>query len=64
MYGENDVFERLHKSKTRKVGEAPILSSPPQASVAPSIVSVSPDEREKRGRRFLKGKSREISVAA
>jgi hypothetical protein len=64
IYGENDIFERLHKSKGRKVGEAPIVCSPPKTSVTPSVVSVSLEEKGKMGRWTLKGKGREIAAAA
>jgi hypothetical protein len=35
VYAEKDIFERLHTSTTRKLGEAPLYDSPPSMSKHP-----------------------------
>lgn len=60
-FANNDIFDRLHTSKDRKLGEAPIMDTLPMKAV---VVQVSPALAEKRGKSWLsKGKVKDSAVA-
>ncbi|RDL31425.1 Uncharacterized protein BP5553_09634 [Venustampulla echinocandica] len=68
VYAEKDIFERLHTSTTRKIGEAPLYDSPPspvKGSVATTTVAPAVEERKpKKSRWSLLGKKRNSAIVA
>lgn len=59
-FSHNDIFERLHLNKERKLGEAPILDAIP---ARPMLVDIKPVST-KRGMSWIsKGKMRQEAVA-
>lgn len=64
VYAEKDIFDRLHTSTTRKLGEAPLYDSPPPKvpiATAKPIVQV---EKPKKSRWSLMGKKNNAAIAA
>jgi hypothetical protein len=62
VYAEQDIFDRLHKSTTRKLGEAPLYNSPPireKASVAPVVAQ---EVKAKKQRWSLLGKKNAATI--
>jgi len=67
VYAERDIFQRLHTSTTRKLGEAPICDSPPAPVVINSPMTtanmVAQEQKQKRQRWSLRGKRNTATVA-
>ena len=67
VYSEQDVFDRLHTSTNRKLGEAPLYGSPPvkpKARIATITVPEKTLEKpEKRGWSFLGKKNNASTVS-
>jgi hypothetical protein len=62
VYAEQDIFDRLHTSTTRKLGEAPLHDSPPireKASVAPVVAQ---EVKAKKQRWSLLGKKNAATI--
>ncbi|KAH8776989.1 hypothetical protein BGZ57DRAFT_359805 [Hyaloscypha finlandica] len=62
VYAEQDIFDRLHTSTTRKLGEAPLYDSPPireKASVAPVVAQ---EVKAKKQRWSLLGKKNAATI--
>ena len=62
VYAEQDIFDRLHTSTTRKLGEAPLYDSPPireKASVAPVVAQ---EVKAKKQRWSLLGKKNAAAI--
>jgi hypothetical protein len=65
VYTQKDIFDSLHTSTIRKVGEAPISPSPSITASAPVVPPLlDPEKQQKKKRWMMKGKNREIGVAA
>ena len=64
VYAEKDIFDRLHTSTTRKLGEAPLYDSPHIRSRAPTANLVAPEPKPKRARWSLMGKRNSAAVAS
>ncbi|KAI9050478.1 hypothetical protein LZ554_005641 [Drepanopeziza brunnea f. sp. 'monogermtubi'] len=63
VYGDQDIFVRLHTSTTRKLGEAPLYVSPPPSSKPKSATTpVSQEEKAKNSRWSLLGKKNTAAV--
>jgi len=63
-YVEKDIFQRLHTSTTRKIGEAPIMDSVPvKAQVTATVVAQEQKEKPKKARWSLMGKRTSIAAA-
>jgi hypothetical protein len=62
VYAERDIFDRLHKSTTRKLGEAPLYDSPPMKPKAAAVVVQ--EAKPKKQRWSLMGKRTSAAVAA
>lgn len=65
VYAEKDIFQRLHTSTTRKVGEAPLYDSPPvmaKSPVAPAVTELK--QKNKKSRWSLMGKKNAAAIAA
>lgn len=65
VYEEKDVFDRLHTSTTRKLGEAPQYDSPPivaKTAVAPTTAV--PPQKQKRNRWSLLGKKHASTISS
>lgn len=50
VYGEKDVFSRLHTSTTRKLGEAPLYDRPPVVIKAPAATVTTVEQKPKKQR--------------
>lgn len=61
VYAEKDIFDRLHTSTTRKLGEAPISASPAPSHKAPTP-QVAQEIKPKKQRWSLLGKRQSIAV--
>ena len=61
VYPEKDIFERLHTSTTRKLGEAPLSDGPPE--VAKPIANIVAQEKPKKSRWSLMGKKNAAAIA-
>jgi hypothetical protein len=64
VYAEKDIFERLHTSTTRKLGEAPLHDSPPVHVKAPVATVVARETKAKKQRWSLLGKKNSAATAA
>jgi hypothetical protein len=66
-YPEKDIFQRLHTSTTRKVGEAPLYDSPPAPVVIKSPMTtanvVAQEQKQKRQRWSLRAKRNTATIA-
>jgi hypothetical protein len=60
VYPEKDIFERLHTSTTRKLGEAPLFDGPPE--VAKPIANIVAQEKPKKSRWSLMGKKNAAAI--
>lgn len=56
VYVEQDIFDRLHTSTTRKLGEAPLYDSPPPPRVKPVAAVAAQEQKPKKQRWSLLGK--------
>jgi hypothetical protein len=56
VYAEKDIFDKLHRSTTRKIGEAPLYDSPPIVAKAVTTTTAVPQQKEKRNRWSMLGK--------
>lgn len=61
VYAEKDIFDRLHTSTTRKLGEAPVLDSPPVKPKSPTTV-VAQETKPKKQRWSILGKKNTTAV--
>ncbi len=68
VYQEKDIFDRLHTSTTRKVGEAPISDKPIEKVKLPGphviVKSTPPANKPKKERWSVLGKKNAAAVAA
>lgn len=64
VYAEKDIFERLHTSTTRKLGEAPLYDSPPVQVKAPVSNIVAQEMKAKKQRWSLLGKKNSAAIQA
>jgi hypothetical protein len=64
VYGEQDIFDRLHTSTTRKLGEAPLYDSPPIREKAPVAAVVAREVKAKKQRWSLLGKKNAATIQA
>lgn len=65
VYAEQDVFDRLHTSTTRKLGEAPVADSAPtltKTAVATTVAA--PQQKQKKQRWSLLGKKNNAAISA
>jgi hypothetical protein len=62
VYAEQDIFDRLHTSTTRKLGEAPLHDSPPIK--APVVKVVTQEVKPKKQRWSLLGKKNSAAIQA
>jgi hypothetical protein len=63
-YPERDIFQRLHTSTTRKIGEAPLHDSPPvpvKSPTAPVVTDLK--QKNKRSRWSMLGKKNPTPIA-
>jgi hypothetical protein len=60
VYAEQDIFDRLHTSTTRKLGEAPLHDSPPIK--APVLKVVTQEVKPKKQRWSLLGKKNSAAI--
>ncbi len=60
VYAEQDIFDRLHTSTTRKLGEAPLHDSPPIK--APVVKVVTQEVKPKKQRWSLLGKKNSAAI--
>jgi hypothetical protein len=67
VYAEKDIFQRLHTSTTRKIGEAPLCDSPPVPVVVNNPMTtadvVAQEQKQKRQRWSLRGKRNTATIA-
>jgi len=64
VYEEKDIFERLHTSTTRKLGEAPLYDSP-HIPIKPAATKVVVQEQKQKKQRWsLMGKRNSAAVAS
>lgn len=65
VYAEKDIFDRLHTSTTRKLGEAPVSDSPPVFAKAPVVAATAaPQQKQKKQRWSLLGKKNNAAISA
>ncbi|KAF4621642.1 hypothetical protein G7Y89_g14506 [Cudoniella acicularis] len=64
VYAEKDIFERLHTSTTRKLGEAPLYDSPPVEIKTPATNVVALEQKQKKSRWSLMSKKSNATVVA
>jgi hypothetical protein len=64
VYAEQDIFDRLHTSTTRKLGEAPLYDSPPIREKAPVAAVVAQEVKAKKQRWSLLGKKNAAAIQA
>lgn len=64
VYAEQDIFDRLHTSTTRKLGEAPLYDSPPVREKAPVAAVVAQEVKAKKQRWSLLGKKNSAAIQA
>jgi hypothetical protein len=65
VYAESNVFERLHRSTTRKVGEAPLSKAPPPAATKQTTTAVNTVVGETKKQRWsLLGKRSDSAISA
>ncbi|KAH8667550.1 hypothetical protein BGZ60DRAFT_528848 [Tricladium varicosporioides] len=64
VYAEKDIFDRLHTSTTRKLGEAPLYDSPPPSAPIATAKPVVQVEKPKKQRWSLMGKKNNAAIAA
>jgi hypothetical protein len=64
VYAEKDIFERLHTSTTRKLGEAPLYDSPPMPIKSAVTKVVTQEQKQKKQRWSLMGKKNSAAVAS
>jgi hypothetical protein len=62
VYAEQDIFDRLHTSTTRKLGEAPRYDSPPIRERAPVVAVVAQEVKAKKQRWSLLGKKNAATI--
>lgn len=63
VYAEKDIFDRLHTSTTRKVGEAPLYDSPPPSKPkTPTSTVVAQEIKPKKQRWSILGKKNTTAV--
>lgn len=64
VYAEKDIFERLHTSTTRKLGEAPLWDSPPIIIKGPVVTTTAIAQgKPKKQRWSLLGKRNAATIA-
>jgi hypothetical protein len=64
VYEEKDIFDRLHTSTTRKLGEAPLYDKPPVVIKGPMATLAKEAKVEKKKNRWsLMGKKTTSSIA-
>ncbi|KAL3426111.1 hypothetical protein PVAG01_02902 [Phlyctema vagabunda] len=63
-YAEQDIFDRLHTSTTRKLGEAPLHDGPLPLSTLPVKVMAPVEPKQKKQRWSLRGKRNSATIAA
>ncbi|RDW77672.1 hypothetical protein BP6252_05725 [Coleophoma cylindrospora] len=65
VYAEQDIFDRLHTSTTRKLGEAPLYDSPPPVVMKTAVSSSKAiDQPPKKSRWSLRAKKNSAAIAA
>ncbi|RFU28151.1 hypothetical protein B7463_g8182, partial [Scytalidium lignicola] len=65
VYGEQDIFDRLHTSTTRKLGEAPLYDTPPEPVKPVSKTTVAASAAKPKKQRWsLLGKKNTAAIAA
>jgi len=64
VYAEKDIFDRLHTSKLRKLGEAPILDTPPPRALLVHTGSAEAPVKTKKNRWSLLGKRKSAVVTS
>jgi hypothetical protein len=64
VYAEKDIFERLHTSTTRKLGEAPLYDSPPVSVKTSTATVVALEPKAKKQRWSLLGKKNSAAIEA
>ena len=65
VYAEQDVFDRLHTSTTRKLGEAPVYDSPPTLTKTPvATTAAAPQQKQKKQRWSVLGKKNNTAISA
>ncbi|CZR63928.1 uncharacterized protein PAC_13825 [Phialocephala subalpina] len=63
VYAEKDIFDRLHTSTTRKLGEAPVLDAPPPVKPkTPTSTIVAQETKPKKQRWSILGKKNTTAV--
>ena len=62
VYADQDIFDRLHTSTTRKLGEAPLYDSPPIREKAPLAKVVAQEVKPKKQRWSLLGKKNSAAI--
>jgi hypothetical protein len=62
VYAEKDILEQLHTSTNRKLGEAPLYSTPPVAA-RPILDAVVQESKPARPRWSLMGKRNAAAIA-
>lgn len=64
IYEERDIFQRLHTSTTRKIGEAPLYDSPPVIAKSPTAPVVTElKQKNKKSRWSMLGKKQPTQIA-
>jgi hypothetical protein len=64
VYAEKDIFDRLHTSTTRKLGEAPLYDSPPVLAKTPVATTTVVPQKQKKQRWSLLGKKNNAAISA
>jgi hypothetical protein len=65
VYAEKDIFDKLHTSTTRKLGEAPLYDSPPVLVKNPvATTKAVPQQKQKKQRWSLLGKKNNAAISA
>jgi len=64
VYAEQDIFDRLHTSTTRKLGEAPLYDSPPVREKGPVAAVIAQAAKPKKQRWSLLGKRNSAAIQA
>ena len=64
VYADQDIFDKLHTSTTRKLGEAPLYDSPPVVMKTPVVAKTTASRQKQKKNRWSLMSKRSSTIAA